>query len=184
MGGLLEHDRPADAERVQRQDGAVHPDPAGRRGGVFRGICGGSDDRPALRAFRPDRRLDERPFLETRRDARLGRPAVARAVLDLRIGLHEEPAARALRVLRARRAVGVFQPGENRHQQGTGGLETSWLRHRHPANDGDARHPRRPNRRRLVVRPPVSRRSAARPTWRGRRRSVPCWCSPHVRCPR
>ena len=52
----------------------------------------------------------------SKRDVMLGAAVLQLLVLGWICGsvVHEEPAARALRVLRARRAVGVFQPGETR----------------------------------------------------------------------
>ena len=82
--------------------------------------------------------------------------------MDLRLGVAAEHAARPLRVLRAGRAIGVFQPGENRDQQGTHRFEASGIRRRNAANDRDVSDIGRANFRGLVIRPPVHRLR-----WRG-----------------
>jgi acyl-[acyl-carrier-protein]-phospholipid O-acyltransferase / long-chain-fatty-acid--[acyl-carrier-protein] ligase len=60
-------------------------------------------------------------------------------------------------VFRTGSAVGVFQPGEIRHQQGARGIESSWIRGGNAADDRDARHPRRPDHRWLDLRSPLPR---------------------------
>ena len=152
MAGILEHDRPADAERVQRHDGAVHPHPAGRRGGSCGGIGGRADDRAALRAVRARCRMVERPLFKTRRDARRRGPATAGAGLDLPFNHRKKPAARALRILRSGGAIGILQPGQTRHQQGIAWLGTPRLHHRNPTDDRYAGDSGRTNRHRLAVR--------------------------------